>query len=233
MASHASQKKVWLINWVNAPVVPPFWITARLLLVHGIWVRIWPFPEITPGVDSRGPPGARSVLDYEKTPFFLRDSRASETRARVKITPCEKRRHAQFLAWGDFHARSRFARSLHYPWGKMGDYSYSRSVQPKFPQISVQNSMDRFGPTGKVFEKTGPPFEVDHFSRSDWSELWLNESRPGIKFCFVFCILPSFVLFRVTFSFIINVSRKRLNSILRARVACSSTRKPRNTLNCI
>ena len=28
-------------------------------------------------------------------PFFLRDSRASETRARVKITPREKRRHAE------------------------------------------------------------------------------------------------------------------------------------------
>ena len=41
-------------------------------------------------------------------PFFLRDSRASETRARVKITP---RRVSPFLAWGDFHARSRFARS--------------------------------------------------------------------------------------------------------------------------
>ena len=52
--------------------------------------------------------------------FSSRDSRASETRARVKITPREKRRHA----WGDFHARSRFARST-IPWGKMGDYSYS------------------------------------------------------------------------------------------------------------
>ena len=31
-----------------------------------------------------------------ESPFFLRDSRASETRA-------------PFLAWGDFHARSRFA----------------------------------------------------------------------------------------------------------------------------
>ena len=30
----------------------------------------------------------------------------------------------------------------------------------------------------KSFEKTGPPFEVDHFSRSDWSEFWLNGSRP-------------------------------------------------------
>ena len=33
--------------------------------------------------------------------FFLRDSRASETRAGV----------SPFLAWGDFHARLRFARS--------------------------------------------------------------------------------------------------------------------------
>ena len=60
-------------------------------------------------------------------PFFLRDSRASETQARVKITPREKRRQtagrekndhffsprrvSSFLRWGDFHARLRFARS--------------------------------------------------------------------------------------------------------------------------
>ena len=50
-------------------------------------------------------------------PFFLRDRRGSEAPARVKITPREKRRHAlspprlAFLPWGDFHARSRFARS--------------------------------------------------------------------------------------------------------------------------
>ena len=52
-------------------------------------------------------------LDYEWSSLFLGDSRASETRVRVKITPGEKRRHAagrEFLAWGDFHARSRFAR---------------------------------------------------------------------------------------------------------------------------
>ena len=30
----------------------------------------------------------------------------------------------------------------------------------------------------KSFEKTGPPFEVDHFSRSDGSEFGLNGSRP-------------------------------------------------------
>ena len=30
----------------------------------------------------------------------------------------------------------------------------------------------------KSFEKTGPPFEEDHFSRSDRLEVWLNGSRP-------------------------------------------------------
>ena len=30
----------------------------------------------------------------------------------------------------------------------------------------------------KSFEKTGPPFEVDHFSRSHRLEFWLNGSRP-------------------------------------------------------
>ena len=30
----------------------------------------------------------------------------------------------------------------------------------------------------KSFEKTGPPFEVEHFSRSDRLEFWLNGSRP-------------------------------------------------------
>ena len=41
--------------------------------------------------------------------------------------------------------------------------------------------MDRFGPTGKVSKKrvhNGPPFEVDHFSRSDRLEFWLNGSHP-------------------------------------------------------
>ena len=32
----------------------------------------------------------------------------------------------------------------------------------------------------KSFEKTGPPFEVDHFFRSDRLELWSNGSRPLI-----------------------------------------------------
>ena len=56
----------------------------------------------------------------------------------------------------------------------------ARSIRPKFPQTSVQNSMDRFGPTGKVSKKR-PPFEVDHFSRSDRSEFCLNGSCPWIS----------------------------------------------------
>ena len=36
-------------------------------------------------------------VDYEQSPSFLRDSRASETRARVKITPREKRRHLSIV----------------------------------------------------------------------------------------------------------------------------------------
>ena len=35
------------------------------------------------------------AVDYEYSSYFLRDSRASETRARVKITPREKRREAE------------------------------------------------------------------------------------------------------------------------------------------
>ena len=37
----------------------------------------------------------------------------------------------------------------------------------------------------KSFEKTCPPFEVDHFSRSDRLEFWLNGSRPSFPIeCF-------------------------------------------------
>ena len=40
----------------------------------------------------------------------------------------------------------------------------------------------------KSFGKTGPPFEVVHFSRSDRSEFWLNGSRPDFPFVFVLII---------------------------------------------
>ena len=43
-------------------------------------------------------------------PFFLRDSRASE-RARKSSRGLSPRRVSLFLAWANFHARSRFVRS--------------------------------------------------------------------------------------------------------------------------
>ena len=48
----------------------------------------------------------------------------------------------------------------------------ARSIQPKFPEILVQNSMDRFGPTGKVSKK------LVHLLR------WTTESpgRTGLNF---------------------------------------------------
>ena len=57
-------------------------------------------------------------------PFFLRDSRASETRVRAKITPREKG-ETPFLAWGDFHAP--FARSTipEDKWGTTRSLSFS------------------------------------------------------------------------------------------------------------
>ena len=36
---------------------------------------------------------------------------------------------------------------------KRKESRWARSIQPKFPKISVQNSMDRLGPTGKVSKK--------------------------------------------------------------------------------
>ena len=35
----------------------------------------------------------------------------------------------------------------------------------------------------KSFEKTGPSFQVDHFSRSDRLEFWLNGSRTSSQAC--------------------------------------------------
>ena len=58
---------------------------------------------------------------------------------------------------------------------------FSESGRDPFNQIS-----GNFGPklngsvrsNWKRLENAGPPFEVDHFSRSDRSEFWLNGSRP-------------------------------------------------------
>ena len=59
-----------------------------------------------------------SRRDYSRQvdspPFFLRDGRASETRAGVKITPREKRRHAagRFFSPGVIFTRARVSLAL-------------------------------------------------------------------------------------------------------------------------
>ena len=69
-------------------------------------------------------------LDYEWSPFFLRDTKADQRRARRKIPPREKGEmwrssRLAFLAWG-VPSRSRFARPVLFP-RKNGDYSMSRT----------------------------------------------------------------------------------------------------------
>ena len=101
--------------------------------------RRWRFDSITASKNlsrfqSHKVPQAKGHFDYEQSPLFLRDSRASETRKRLKITPREKRRQA----WGDFHARSRFAPSTipEEKWGPLvvqGHFdSFQRFITSKF-----------------------------------------------------------------------------------------------------
>ena len=80
---------------------------------------------ISLGFNSNFPIKIPVIFTREQTtsgpPFFLRDSRACETRAHLKITPREERTlllayeqcttREKRRAWGDFHVRSRFARS--------------------------------------------------------------------------------------------------------------------------
>ena len=53
----------------------------------------------------------KSTVRLRIVPHFSSGIVERAKRARVKINPREKRRHAPFLAWVDFHARSHFARS--------------------------------------------------------------------------------------------------------------------------
>ena len=54
----------------------------------------------------------------------------------------------------------------------------ARSIQPKFPEISVQNSMDRFGPTGKVSKKRVHLLRWTTFpGRTGWNFGWMDRAR--------------------------------------------------------
>ena len=54
---------------------------------------------------------------------------------------------------------------------------WARSIQPKFPEISVQNSMDRFGPTGKVTKKLVHLLRWSSFpGRTAWNFGWMDRA---------------------------------------------------------
>ena len=57
----------------------------------------------------------------------------------------------------------------------------TRSIQPKFPEISVQNSMDRFGPTEKVSKKRVHLLRWTTFpGRTGWNFGWMDRAvKPG------------------------------------------------------
>ena len=53
----------------------------------------------------------------------------------------------------------------------------ARSIQPKFPEISVQHSMDRFGPTGKVSKKRVHLLRWTTFpGRTGWNFGWKDRA---------------------------------------------------------
>ena len=56
--------------------------------------------------------------------------------------------------------------------------------KPNFQLEFPKSDLTIYFPSGiseifcQMVSTPGPPFEVDHFSRSDRSEFWLNGSRP-------------------------------------------------------
>ena len=64
-------------------------------------------------------------------------------------------------------------------------WTWARSIQPKFPEISVQNSMDRFGPTGKVSKKRVHLLRWTTFpGRAGWNFGWMDcaKNKENCKF---------------------------------------------------
>ena len=54
---------------------------------------------------------------------------------------------------------------------------WARSIQPKCPEISVQNSMDRFDPTGKVSKKRVHLLRWSSFpGRTGWNFGWMDRA---------------------------------------------------------
>ena len=69
-----------------------------------------------------------------------------------------------------------------------------RSIQPKFPEISVQSSMDRFGPTGKVSKKRVHLLRWTTFpGRTGWNFGWMDRALGHMT---MYQSLPSTPLLR-------------------------------------
>ena len=73
--------------------------------------------------------------------------------------------------------------------------------------------MDLCSPTGKVKKKTGPLFEVDHFSWSDWLEFRLNGSYPISSLLSLLAFNPhpldsSVFLLRFSFSAVVSLTTR-------------------------
>ena len=73
----------------------------------------------------------------------------------------------------------------------------ARSIQPKFLEISVQNSMDRLGPTGKVLKKLVHLLRWTTFpSRTSLNFGWMDSALrvfPGCYNACVTCMQTAFV----------------------------------------
>ena len=62
---------------------------------------------------------------------------------------------------------------------------WARSIQSNFPEISVQNSMDRFGPTGKVSKKRVHLLRWSSFpGRTGWNFGWMDRAQWNRLFVF-------------------------------------------------
>ena len=61
---------------------------------------------------------------------------------------------------------------------------WARSIQPKFPEISVQNSMNRFGPTGKVSKKRVHLLRWTTFPGwTGWNFGWMDRAQCDFVLC--------------------------------------------------
>ena len=83
------------------------------------------------------------------------------------------------------------------------DVNNNPSIQSNFPEISVQNSMDRFGPTGKVSKKRVHLLRWSSFPRrTGWNFGWIDRAQYFYSnFCLSY-ILIAINLFITAFSYI-------------------------------